>query len=945
MGALVGGQLPLNAAPPAPAQSGPAASTANNSGITQRSSRRRWTKESALQRYSARQPRKTTRVTPYLAGPERPGFLESPIPTTLSGQGAGNTRAGHSTAIVITDTNDPAPEKPVKSEAIAERQTKEESQQQRPADSVAAPSQQVASKPAPLLTPEKSEAGPSEPTPAAKPKPDSNLAEKSDKVETPTPIEEPTPAAAKPKLTSIPKQASPRTPAPAVALEAPVESGDALPAEPAPKGPQSPATENSSIYSMVPTPAVEPEQTASAPQPNPQLEEAKCVLRLFNAFGLKEKAEKPTDGLKELAESTPTMAERPSSKPTSLQPATAPAMIAASPTTSRYTAVPQSAPEHCDELKPGVEVDNSTTTPIEPPMLAQTPEVTPGTAEPSDSEQSEESGSLVDMKDLQGPRHLRPAPSTPAPTALAEVGPDSTKTYRVFDESSEEDEKASAEPATVAQTPKTTEAAPKQSSLATARPNKSGRDVRKRLRLAIDELVGGPVRPRTEKPQPKKSSSDRTQPSESLAAKSPATATQPKTAAKVPAQSQDLASVERDSNSGTVQPSETAKLASRPKAQPEATQPAKPRVEKGQLAEASRPETQPVKPSQPATETRQTELAQNQPNQVSKPELNPRGSARPQAEPRVAEVVPPVVQEERRLVPRNPRPQVANTQRPNTQLPDTAREVPQLAESKYANRPEPSVPVQQRPNVEANRPPAQDLASVDPTPQVRPRPTKRPAFRVIGDSPPMQRARTPQQTQGGVPAESALASSGRQPSLLSRPRTAAVTPVPPRIWESPQTVRPASPTSAVMPERARPTKEVRVAERTSYPLQAPGRVTRITVVDRNVCDVVQHSPYELALIGKHTGQTDVAVWLEGQPTAQVYRIVVGRGGVQPVDQGKLQSLVADLFPESRVTITQRGEAVYVDGVAMNRQEAIKILSVVRSVKLIPVVDNLEVLRR
>ena len=150
------------------------------------------------------------------------------------------------------------------------------------------------------------------------------------------------------------------------------------------------------------------------------------------------------------------------------------------------------------------------------------------------------------------------------------------------------------------------------------------------------------------------------------------------------------------------------------------------------------------------------------------------------------------------------------------------------------------------------------------------------------------------------------------------------------------------PTQEAQPQRM---PEVRLAVRTSYPLQAPGRVTLATVVDRSVCEVVQHSPYEVALVGKHEGQTDVAIWLEGGRSAQVYRVVVGRGDVAAQDQGKLERLLAELFPRSRVSVTQHEGSVRVDGVAKNRQEAIQILSVVRSVKLIPVVDNLRLRQR
>jgi hypothetical protein len=210
---------------------------------------------------------------------------------------------------------------------------------------------------------------------------------------------------------------------------------------------------------------------------------------------------------------------------------------------------------------------------------------------------------------------------------------------------------------------------------------------------------------------------------------------------------------------------------------------------------------------------------------------------------------------------------------------------------------------------------------------------------------------------GGQPDKPAL-SSIPAPPVEVRPRSNSVTtsrpqlprqvrpnPVPPQHWED-STIRSTVPSpvgTAERPNGRRPA-EIRLAARTSYPLQAPGRVARVTVVDRSICEVVQRSPYELALVGKQEGQTGVSVWLEGQRTPQVYRIVVGRGGTTAPDKGKLDRLLAELFPDSQVRISQRNGAMHVDGNARNRQEAIQILSVVRSIKLVAVVDNLQVIR-
>ncbi len=223
-----------------------------------------------------------------------------------------------------------------------------------------------------------------------------------------------------------------------------------------------------------------------------------------------------------------------------------------------------------------------------------------------------------------------------------------------------------------------------------------------------------------------------------------------------------------------------------------------------------------------------------------------------------------------------------------------------------------------------------------------------PTYHVVGDRNDIPLSR-PVETPTAAPSRAQMP-TGAGPvagPLQAQPRLLAnqpSRPVPPRG----QAARVAEPTTTSIVGGAsavRRAAEVRLAARTSYPLQAPGRVAKVTVADRSVCEVMQHSPYELALIGKQEGQTDVAVWLVGEATAHIYRIVVGRGGTPTGDQGKLEQLLAELFPASQVQLTQRSGTVHVDGNAKDRQEAIQILSVVRSVKLVPVVDNLQLMRR
>jgi len=143
-----------------------------------------------------------------------------------------------------------------------------------------------------------------------------------------------------------------------------------------------------------------------------------------------------------------------------------------------------------------------------------------------------------------------------------------------------------------------------------------------------------------------------------------------------------------------------------------------------------------------------------------------------------------------------------------------------------------------------------------------------------------------------------------------------------------------------------PQSELRLLARTSHPLRTASRIKRVSVANRLVCDAMQFAPYEVALIAKRAGQTNVTIWFDGQKKPQTYRVVVDGSIAEKPNVGpeyvKLQALLDELFPESLVTLNPGRERLVVLGEAKDRQEAIQIMSVIRSVRLIPVVDQLQV---
>ena len=109
----------------------------SQNGTPQSSSRRRWSQDSALQRYSAKQPRKTyPRVTPYLASPAKPAFFDKPNPATAPASRGLVQPAVQTRAIAPRDTEDlPSRE----ADSVADNDSLQTTPDQATPSSVAAP--------------------------------------------------------------------------------------------------------------------------------------------------------------------------------------------------------------------------------------------------------------------------------------------------------------------------------------------------------------------------------------------------------------------------------------------------------------------------------------------------------------------------------------------------------------------------------------------------------------------------------------------------------------------------------------------------------------------------------------------------------------------------------------------------------------------------------------
>ena len=111
-------------------------------------------------------------------------------------------------------------------------------------------------------------------------------------------------------------------------------------------------------------------------------------------------------------------------------------------------------------------------------------------------------------------------------------------------------------------------------------------------------------------------------------------------------------------------------------------------------------------------------------------------------------------------------------------------------------------------------------------------------------------------------------------------------------------------------------------------------VRRLAVTDSGICNYVQYSPTELAVVGLQLGTTDLMIWFEGEPVPAIYEVTVVRDenleDQRQVSLGRLERRLSDLFPNSNVYIVPVGNQVLVKGQAYDSEEAVQILQIVRS---------------
>ena len=124
-------------------------------------------------------------------------------------------------------------------------------------------------------------------------------------------------------------------------------------------------------------------------------------------------------------------------------------------------------------------------------------------------------------------------------------------------------------------------------------------------------------------------------------------------------------------------------------------------------------------------------------------------------------------------------------------------------------------------------------------------------------------------------------------------------------------------------------------ERRHSQLVITGRdVRRLAVTDSGICNYVQYSPTELAVVGLELGATDLMIWFEGEETPAIYEITVLRDekleNQRRSEFVRLERRLAELFPNSNVYIVPIGDQVLLKGQAYDSEEADQIMQIARS---------------
>jgi pilus assembly protein CpaC len=107
-------------------------------------------------------------------------------------------------------------------------------------------------------------------------------------------------------------------------------------------------------------------------------------------------------------------------------------------------------------------------------------------------------------------------------------------------------------------------------------------------------------------------------------------------------------------------------------------------------------------------------------------------------------------------------------------------------------------------------------------------------------------------------------------------------------------------------------------------------VTRFSITQPEMLEVVQYTPTEFELIGLQAGETTLTLWFGETALRYLVRVLPETAPEEPseVEYGNLQRKINELFPNSMVQLIPLADKLIIRGQARDSEEAAQILSVV-----------------
>ena len=127
--------------------------------------------------------------------------------------------------------------------------------------------------------------------------------------------------------------------------------------------------------------------------------------------------------------------------------------------------------------------------------------------------------------------------------------------------------------------------------------------------------------------------------------------------------------------------------------------------------------------------------------------------------------------------------------------------------------------------------------------------------------------------------------------------------------------------------------EIEVIQQRHQLVLMRSNISRISIGDASIVDVVQYSPREIAIVGGIRGSTSLTFWFEDEADPLIYTVRTIRDpnldNQRKLDYGKLERKLALMYPNSKVYLIPMGIKIIVRGQVRDSEEAAHILNVVR----------------